>query len=265
MDESSKPHASTGAGNTELKSADIILPSVWKPLGTIAFIAFALFATGVVIKYVGGAPVDWYEVLSKLAAMVLLCSGFGSFLMVRRQMVGQQKTNLQTRERETKEFQYNRVEAFYRYFGAETGKETQATFVKFVEDAELIPNFSGEGLTIENEMKLTEICTNAAWDSAVRAYLDRHEGLAAAVNSGFIDDDVAYGLQGSRIIRAVKVFRVLIKKWQTQQPLAYCELLKLDADWQLRRHTDGEERRRLEMEENVRQGKGQGQIKKLPK
>jgi len=243
----------------ELSAEEIKLPGIAGPMVFVVGVAFTLFGLGVWTKYTA-AGFDWYDALTKAAQLVLLCSGLASVLLVRRQMVAQQKVNLQTREREKKEFQYNRMEAFYKYFGEDCGKETQSNFEKMLDESVLSGHFIGSGKVIEDEVMLSRIVSTHAWDSAIRAYLDRHESLAAAVNSGFIDGEMAYCLQAGRIIRAVKVFRPLIEKYQAGNPKAYCELLELDRAWRADREKRVEEDRKKQ--EAIRRAAQSGQVTK---
>jgi len=206
----------------------ITLPRVGVPLVAVALLAFIVFFAGVWIKR---DSVDWYDVLSKVAQFILLCSGLASVLLVRRQMVAQQRQNLETREREAKEFHYNRVDAFYRYFGDNSDLPICHRFEAFLKEANLVGHFSGEGMVINDDKVISAIVTNAEWDGATREYLDRHESLAGAVNIGFIDSEVAFCLQATRIIRAEKVMSKVIDHYQKSNKKAYCELQQLAASW----------------------------------
>lgn len=214
------------AARTSLAMPAMSTPRVWLPFCIVSLLAIALFILGLYLGTQNG--INFFDVCSKGAQLLILFSGLLSVLLLRRQ-------NAETKQKQLRELHYNRVETFYKFFGDSAEKTTHDQFVKFLNDAGLDSHFNGPGVEISDHQVIEKILGNPTWDDAVRGYLDRFESLAAAVHSGFVDDDYTFCLQGGRIVRAAKVLAKLIDHYRAGNEKAYVELLDLAATWQERR------------------------------
>jgi|GEM_PF-2758500 len=80
----------------------------------------------------------------------------------------------------------------------------------------------------------------------VKRFLNAFEDLAAAVRIGFVDQDFAYALEGSRMIRTWRVFEPVIKRARKNASCDtfYIEMENVAESWSERRRMEGVERKK---------------------
>ena len=76
-----------------------------------------------------------------------------------------------------------------------------------------------------------------------KTYLNALEDIAAAVRIGFVDEDFAYALEGSRLMKAWKIFEPLaaaLREYHSAQEI-YVELENVASEWRERRAVETKE------------------------
>lgn len=76
-----------------------------------------------------------------------------------------------------------------------------------------------------------------------KTYLNALEDIGAAVRIGFVDEDFAYALEGSRLMKAWEIFQPLaiaLRDYHSAEGI-YVELENVAAEWRERRATETEE------------------------
>jgi hypothetical protein len=93
---------------------------------------------------------------------------------------------------------------------------------------------SGFGKPMPEEA-LTRILASADDEYVMRAYLDQFEKFCGAVQCGLVDNDYAYSLQATRVIRNYTIFSTFIKRIRQESSTGYLELEKVALSWEDRR------------------------------
>jgi hypothetical protein len=94
--------------------------------------------------------------------------------------------------------------------------------------------FRGTGQALSNTAR-DAIYADATKLEVVKQYLDGFEQLAAAIQCRVVDEDYAFHNEGTRIVRAFKVFGPIIAKLQEKNPLAYIQFQELAENWRDKR------------------------------
>ncbi len=157
-----------------------------------------------------------FDGIVKLAELVILAGGLISLILLKKGLDVQVSDSKATREDVAREFHWNRVETFYKYFAAPDKQlQLQMEFDDLVKEFKLDGYYEDDGKSITDDSIIRELSSKMGKHGAIMvAYLDRLESLSAAVISGFVEPDFAYCLLGGRIVRAVVVFEKVIKEIQ---------------------------------------------------
>ncbi len=220
------------------------LPRVWLPFCGTVGLACVLFLIGLRLGTQNGR--DYFDAAYKAASLLILSSGLLSVLLARRQ-------HAEAKAKQIADLEFNRVETFYRYFSADASRATNDRFAEVAHESKIDAHFNAGGEAITADL-VNQIVDNTKWSDAARAYLDCLESLAAAVHSGFVDEEYAFCLQAGRVLRAVKVLGPLISHFQIANAKAYIELVDLASTWQ--------ERRDKEIAQELEAKKPKGQVQK---
>lgn len=105
---------------------------------------------------------------------------------------------------------------------------------------EMIKNGGHDGVFKGSGQPLSKAATDAIYGDAgklqlVKLYLDGFEQLASAIHCRVVDEEYAFHNEGTRILRAFKVFEPIIVKLQDKNPLAYIQFEELADAWRDKR------------------------------
>lgn len=106
--------------------------------------------------------------------------------------------------------------------------------MKMMKECEYDSVFRGTGQALSNAAR-DAIYADPTKLQIVKLYLDGFEQLASAIQCRVVDEDYAFHNEGTRIVRAFKVFGPIIGKLQEKNHLAYIQFQELAEDWRDKR------------------------------
>ena len=221
-------------------SRALLIGLIGAAVGVAAGIAACRIAIGI-------PSADAYDNIAKTVELCLIATGLLSIVYFAEQARIERERDRRAAEQERarsasertereKHRLWARVDAYYRYFRALPNQECHNKYC-LAATTELhfnVDQLDGKGSALTPE-QLGMIKKNPMLDRVCRDYLDEFEMFAAGVRAHFIDDEIAYSIEGGRLCRIVTTFKPLIDKAQKQNPKAYCELEELFTVWAPRR------------------------------
>ncbi|WP_448123370.1 DUF4760 domain-containing protein [Stenotrophomonas riyadhensis] len=178
----------------------------------------------------------------KAAELFVWAAGLLSVLLVRRQLHAQEVILSAHKTQQDEAFDQLqrdhswRCYAFYHQHFADNPSEPIRNAVYKLAQAEgtgFIECFNGRGRPIPDAALQAIIGSSHEWD-CVRPYLDDFETFCGAINAKLVDEDYAFSLQATRVIRNYTVFEPLINEYKKDTPTAYCEFFKVAYRWKMR-------------------------------
>lgn len=93
-------------------------------------------------------------------------------------------------------------------------------------------------------------------DSVVAQYLDEFEEFCGAIHAKLLNEDYAYGLEGTRVIRAWDVFSpyILETRTETQDFRTYVELERIARSWTERRKAEDAKEANAKLNQDAAKG-----------
>lgn len=197
-----------------------------------------VFLLGVILREAHHAV---YEVTTKTAELIVLAAGLFSVLLVREQLIAQEKQMNENHSQLLADHKWKTFVSYHQLFhGGIPCEEKRIKMYTFATDNKFIKCFDDLGTPMPTEALDKCINETAAWD-VVRPYLDEFERFCAAVNAGIIDESYALSVEGTRVIRNFTVFEHLIKHLQHPNGRAYVEIEKIAQKWAMMRRLENEE------------------------
>jgi len=198
--------------------------------------AFAFVVGAVMVWSIVGLPEE-HQTPSSIAAIIqtgAIVVGLLSLVLIARQI---RATATQTASSAA----ISRALTYHQFFGdlitAEIRQkmEAAATSCGF-KDARK----SGEPMTQQAVKCIKE---DPGHDGVVASYLDEFEEFCGAIHAGLLDEDYAYGLEATRVIRTWKVFSPYVQatRLETSDHRTYIELERIADAW-LKRRADEDQR-----------------------
>lgn len=208
--------------------------------------ASKLIAIAVILAFVsfglGSYLTKHQAALFKGAELFVWAAGLLSVLLVRRQLHAQEvilEAHRQQQEESYEQLQRDHDWRCYAFYHQHFSDLPAADLRKGVydlahsPDTQFIECFADRGRPMPAEV-LTKVMGSASeWDY-IRPYLDGFETFCGAINAKLVDDDYAFSLQATRVIRNYTVFEPLIQEYRRASPSAYCEFYKVAYRWKIR-------------------------------
>lgn len=192
--------------------------------------AAALFTYGVLTSP-ASTHFDW---ASKAAELLLLGAGLYSLLLIRNQMIAQERQLAANHAQLVDDHRWRTHITYHEHFAKVPADDIGAKMYELASvDLDCIDHFDDLGKPV-SDVVCQRIVTDPKCWGIVRPYLDYFEGFCGAVNAGIVDEDYAFSLQATRIIRNFTVFEQLIKHYQKCNGTAYIELQKVATRWSIR-------------------------------
>lgn len=219
------------------KLGDYLYARASKFIAAAVVFAFASFAGGAFFsKYLDQAA------CFKAAELFVWAAGLLSVLLVRRQLHAQEVILNAHKEQQEEGFEqlqrdHNwRCYAFYhQHFADNPAEPLRKAVYKLAqaEDTKFIDCFAERGRPMPDNVLNVIKGSSDEWD-CVRPYLDGFETFCGAINAKLVDEDYAFSLQATRVIRNYTVFEPLIDEYKKATPSAYCEFYKVAYRWKIR-------------------------------
>lgn len=152
---------------------------------------------------------------------------------------------------------WNKVLSYHNHFGSLITPEVIEKVKKVAIDRGFTDHLT-EGTTIP-ETIAAAILENADSESLIGCYLDEFEEFCGAINAGVVDNDYAYGLEGTRILRVWNIYKLFIKKCRESDgssPYVYKQLEVVAHRWADRRQYDNKKEAARQQKLNGRGGMG---------
>lgn len=217
------------------KWGDYLYARASKLIAAAAVFAFIAFGAGVYFK-------DYQIALFKGAELFVWAAGLMSVLLVRRQLHAQEvilDAHRQQQEESFEQLQRDHSWRCYAFYHQHFSDIPSAALRKGVyeladaADTRFIDCFLERGRPMPSAVLDKIRGTPSEWDF-IRPYLDGFETFCGAINAKLVDEDYAFSLQATRVIRNYTVFEPLIDEYKRATPSAYCEFYKVAYRWKLR-------------------------------
>lgn len=184
---------------------------------------------------------DTYSILVKAAELVILTAGLASLSLLRKQLEAQ-RVQLRRQEEQMRkqqeqmrhDHQWRTYLTYHELFPSIPPDDIRNKMYDLARELKFDHHFDNFGKPMPEEA-LKAIVESCDHRRIVRAYLDEFEKFCGAIRAGIVDDNYAYSLQNTRVIRNFTVFHALIKRWQAGNLMAYTELEKVATAWSLQR------------------------------
>jgi len=207
-------------------------------LGLLALVAFVgawtyqtrtaempnLFETAVKL----GELLVWIGGLWTIVVLKQHLVAFNGQVDLLKQQIEEQRSTLQ------EEFDWRRKASYHKHFSSVPRAEVNDKMYALSKQYEFVDCLQGFGQPIPTA-KLDELLRDPQNDLTVRAYLDSFERFCGAVKCGLVDDDYAYSLENTRVIRTLTIFQPFIDRVRAKNSMGYLELRKLAEQWNYRR------------------------------
>lgn len=165
-----------------------------------------------------------YQNVGQIIELGLLSVGLLSLVLIARQTRTTAK--------------WNKLLSYHQFFGELI---SPATLVQMTGAAEAC-GFSEQMLKISpmTDDSVNKVLASPDHDQTVSTYLDEFEEFCAAVHAGIVDNEYAYTLEATRVIRAWVVFEPFITQCRskTKYSRCYIELQRLGVAWKGRREKE---------------------------
>lgn len=203
-----------------------------KVIGLAVGVAVAMFGVGVAFP-----PAR--QIAFKGAELCVWSAGLFSVLLIRRQLWIQEQQATQTLEQLKIDHQWKTYESYHRHFANVPDRPTRDKLIDRLKQLGLIPCFKHRGSPIDDD-QVRLICECPEVFDDIKASLDCFEAFCGAINAKLVDEDYAFSLQATRVVRHHTVFAPLIAELHKGSPSAYVELTKVATRWSIRqRATEG--------------------------
>lgn len=218
------------------KAGDFLYRYAARLIVAAVFFAFVSFSIGAF--YLKGDQASFF----KAAELFVWAAGLISILLVRKQLRAQEVILEAHRHQQEQAFEQMledhkwKCYAFYHQHFPEVPSEDLRKKVYQIAASGTSPFvecFDGRGSSIPDASLNAIRGTAAEWES-IRPYLDCFEVFCGAINARLVDEDYAFSLQATRVVRNYAVFEPLINLYKKGSPTAYCEFHKVAYRWRLR-------------------------------
>lgn len=169
----------------------------------------------------------------KAAELLVWGAGLFSVLLIRKQLWEQEQQAGDTFRQLVEDHKWRTYAFYHEHFKSVPDEPTRGTVYKIAEDLNFVDHFNDRGRPVPTTA-LSAINADPEKWKFVRSYLDAFEEFCGAVNAKLVDEDYAYSLQATRVIRNYTVFQQLILQYQQGAPTAYVELSKVAIRWGMR-------------------------------
>lgn len=186
---------------------------------------------------------NFFDIASKSAEFAVLAAGLFSVLLVRDQLVAQEKQLQENHQQMVDDHHWKTIVSYHELFRDGVPSESiRKPMYDFAVQKGFIKCFDDLGDPMPAKV-LAECISDTDARQIIRPYLDEFEKFCGAVNAGIVNENYALSLQGTRVIRNFTVFKGLIKHFQRANGLAYVELEKLATKWAIQRRIEEQSRR----------------------
>lgn len=161
----------------------------------------------------------------------------------------------------------NKLIAYHRYFhDLPSGEKVKALYEALDRLKLKVPMWQVPFTDKETQIVLADTAPVPSAELAIRDYLNDFEEFAAAVNSGFVDDDYAYHIESARPVNAYYGFYAMIEHWLAEDESRalleggivpadyYSELRKLSVRWKARKLAEAAKATREKEKQKDKQG-----------
>lgn len=197
-----------------------------KFIGLAVALAFAAFAIGAWDKAIR-------DVAFKGAELCVWGAGLFSVLLIRRQLWHQEKQAERTMKQLVADHEWRTYAFYHQHFNELPTESCKKEVYALAERHGFLANFRDRGTALSRETAEALLHDKEQMDP-LRYYLDSFESFCGSINAKLLDEDYAYALQGTRVVRNHAVFFPLIERWQAGAPTAYVELCKVAVRWSIR-------------------------------
>lgn len=208
-------------------------------------LAFAFFA-------LGAWKPDYQTVAFKGSELLVWAAGLFSVLLIRKQLYTQElqqkdyeDQRRQLLEQQAEDHRWRTYSFYHQHFADIPPESCREKVYEIAQDLHFINCFNDRGQAMPAAALSTILGDKDLWEK-VRPYLDHFEIFCGAINAELVNEDYAYSLQATRIVRNYTVFQPFIEHHQRTAATAYLELSKVAERWMKRMaRTDREVQSRL--------------------
>lgn len=207
--------------------------------------AFACYAVGV-------WKADYQAAAFKGSELLVWGAGLFSVLLIRRQLHAQevqQRDNehqrIQLLKQQAEDHRWRTYAFYHEHFSDVPPDSCLQAVYQIAQDHGFIGCFQNRGQPLPANVLQRIVDEKDLWEK-VRPYLDHFEVFCGAINANLVNEEYAYSLQATRVVRNYTVFRSFIEHDQRGAPSAYVELVKVARRWRDRMdQTDRDNQSRL--------------------